>query len=127
MNKHNRVMICVTKQKACERLIKIGSNKANNELSKLYVVHVSREGESYLGNPDEGQALEYLFSVSKKANAEMTVMRSENIVETLVDFAKEQEIQVMVLGESPSLNQENNIIKELKHRLEKVEFVIVPA
>lgn len=127
MKKHTGIMICVTKQKACERLIKIGLEKALKSSNKLYVVHVSRDGENYLGNPDEGQALDYLFNASKKANAEMTVMRSENIVETLVEFAKQENIQTMVLGQSPSTEGENNIIKELQTRLDKVEFIVVPS
>ena len=127
MSKHNGIMICVTKQKACERLIKIGLEKSETGSSKLYVVHVSKDGENYLGNPDEGQALDYLFNISKKVHAEMTVMRSEDVVETLVDFAKQENIKVMILGSSPSVNGDNNIITELQEKLQKVEFIIVPS
>ncbi|HHU63591.1 MAG TPA: universal stress protein UspA [Clostridiales bacterium] len=126
MKKRNRVMVCVTRQRHCERLIRLGREIADKEQGELFVVHVARIGESFLGNPDEGKALDYLFSISKDVGADMTVLRSENIVDTLVNFAKETEITAMVLGQPPD-KRNDNIVRRLERRLADVEFRIVPG
>ena len=82
---------------------------------------------NFLGNPDEGEALDYLFQVSKEAGAEMTVLRSEHVVDTLVEFARKSDISVVVLGESAgNTNRDKSIINELKSKLPDLEFIIVP-
>lgn len=83
-NKLN-IMICVTRQKTCERLIKVGKEIAGKGDAQLYAVHVVKRGVNFLGNPDEGEALDYLFQISKEAGAEMTVLRSEDVVDTLLN------------------------------------------
>ncbi|NLO81888.1 MAG: universal stress protein [Clostridiales bacterium] len=125
-NKLN-IMICVTRQKTCERLIKVGRDIAGDGDARLYAVHVAKKGVNFLGNPDEGEALDYLFQVSKEAGAEMTVLRSEHVVDTLVEFARKSNISIIVLGESAqNTNREESIIDELKRNLPDLEFRIVP-
>ena len=86
-----------------------------------------QKGCKFLGNPDEGEALDYLFQVSKEAGAEMTVLRSEHVVDTLVEFARKSDISVVVLGESAgNTNRDKSIINELKSKLPDLEFIIVP-
>jgi K+-sensing histidine kinase KdpD len=126
MVKKYNIMICVTRQKACERLIKAGQEMAVWPNTKLYVVHVAKSGVNFLGNPDEGEALDYLFQVSKEAGAEMTVLRSDRVVDTLVEFAKKNKISAVVLGESPSSDTDRNIIQEMERRLPDLELRIVP-
>lgn len=65
--KNIKVMVCVTQQKTCERLILEGYKLINSNDDKLYVIHVVNEREKFLENDDDGEALEYLFNVSKKA------------------------------------------------------------
>ena len=125
-NKLN-IMICVTRQKTCERLLKVGRDITGDGDARLYAVHVAKKGVNFLGNPDEGEALDYLFQVSKEAGAEMTVLRSEHVVDTLVEFARKSNISIIVLGESAqNTNREESIIDELKRNLPDLEFRIVP-
>ncbi len=121
----DNVLICVTRQKACERLIRAGHKVALKKGGRLYVVHVARIGENFLGNPKEGEALDYLFNISKQVGAEMIVQRSNKIADILVDFVEKHNIGVMVLGESPQPENENAIIRQLKYRLPNIEFIVV--
>ena len=73
MPKTNKVMVCVTGQLTCERLIRHGAQIAKDEMAELSVVHAAMRIESILGNPHEGEALEYLFSISKQFGADMTI------------------------------------------------------
>ena len=127
MNKGNKVMVCVTRQKTCERLIKVGRNISIKREGDLKVVHVAKIGDNFLGNPDEGEAVEYLFQRSKTVGAEMTVLRADDTIGTIVEYAKKNNIDVIILGEGPSSKDDENIIKQIERRLPGVEVRVVPA
>lgn len=120
-------MVCVTRQKTCERLIKVGQNLSTKLEGDLKVVHVAKVGDNFLGNPDEGEAVEYLFQKSKTAGAEMTVLRASDIVDTLVEYANKNHVDIMILGESPSSKEDENIVKQLERRLPEIELRVIPA
>ena len=126
MNNTN-VMVCVTQQKTCERLILNGYKLLQLENDKLSVVHVVNEKGMFLDNTNDGESLEYLFNVSKKVGADLTVLRSKDVMETIVDFAKDNEITHIVIGARP----ENDIIYnlgfglQLQESLPGIEFIIL--
>ncbi len=120
----SKVMVCVTRQKTCERLINMGQNIANKNNAELSVVHVAKNGTNFLGNPHEGEALDYLFQISKKVDADMSVLRSDDVVDTIVSFAKKNKVTDLILGESQNLSNENNIVRQIKKRLPKVEISV---
>ncbi|NMA95929.1 MAG: universal stress protein UspA [Clostridiales bacterium] len=120
-------MVCVTRQKTCERLIKVGRNISIKREGDLKVVHVAKIGDNFLGNPDEGEAVEYLFQRSKTVGAEMTVLRADDTIGTIVEYAKKNNIDVIILGEGPSSKDDENIIKQIERRLPGVELRVVPA
>lgn len=122
-----KVMVCVTRQKNCERLIKIGQRIVNGSKGEISVVHVSKAGVNFLGNPDEGEALEYLFQVSKQAGANMTVLRSNDILNTLLNFAKKNKITDIVLGESPISDSDSNIIYNIERLLPEIKLNVIPS
>ncbi|NLJ40287.1 MAG: universal stress protein UspA [Clostridiales bacterium] len=127
MEKLQNVLICVTRQKSCERLIKAGFDESQKSGGKPYVIHVAPIGENFLGNPREDEALECLFDISKQVGAEMTVLRSDDIVSVLKDYSEKHEIGIMILGESPKSKKEGGFIRQLRKGLHGVEFIIVPA
>mgnify|MGYP000300434960 FL=1 len=111
MNLYQNVLVCVTKQKTCERLIKAAS-KLKAKDGNLRVLHVAKNSWNILDNTRESEALEYLFKVSKEYNADMTMLRSDNISKTIADFAKNNGIDLIVLGQSNN-EQENKFYKQL--------------
>lgn len=122
------IMICVTQQKTCERLIKAGVSLQEEQGGNIYVVHVAPEGWNILGNSKEGEALEYLFDISKKVGADMTVLRSSKVVSTILDFCKKNDIKSIVLGESREASNENNLIAKLSKKISKdVDLKIIPT
>lgn len=121
------VMVCVTQQKTCERLIQRGEELRKKLKGELYVIHVAGEGVNFLGNHKEAEALEYLFGISKQVGADLTVLRSQDKIKTIVEFANNKNIEHIVLGEPPSGNKEEGIIKNLKEDLSECEFHIIPA
>ncbi|NLL06707.1 MAG: universal stress protein [Clostridiaceae bacterium] len=126
MDSPKNILVCVTQQKTCERLIRKAANLRDDLKGELFVIHVAKNAWNFLGNKKEGEALDYLFRISKSVGADLSVLKSDNIVETIVEFVREKEISYIVMGESPNDHRENNFSYELKCLLTDVEIKIVP-
>jgi K+-sensing histidine kinase KdpD len=126
LNINENILVCITQQKTCERLIRKAAEHKNKSKGDLFVIHVAKNESNFLDNAMEGEALEYLFGISKSVGASLSVLRSDNIVNTIVDFSNENKIGYIVLGESPSDYQENHFFIALKKILNRVEFLIIP-
>jgi len=122
------VMVCVTRQISCERLISRGEQAAQTLGIPMQVIYVARDGVDLLGKSSEGEALEYLFTKAKEAGAEMQMLRSNDVVETLITHAGREGAVVMVVGESRADTRSvKGFLKQLELRLPHVEIVVVPA
>ena len=93
-----KVLVCVTGQKTCERLIQEGATVARQLEGKVSVVHVAVQGATILGYHSEPDALEYLFRAADEVGADMTVLRAADALDTLVAFAREQAADCVVIG-----------------------------
>ncbi|MDP2891676.1 MAG: universal stress protein [Bacillota bacterium] len=121
----DKVLVCVTSQKTCENLIGEGARLSDKLKCSMTVVHVVKKGFHFLGATEEGEALEHLFNVSKNFGADMMVYRSDNVLQKLVQIAKESRATQMVLGQSGQTPVEADIQKKLSHQLPEVKMVIV--
>lgn len=126
MEENKNIMVCVTQQKTCERLIKGGHNEMR-EGDNLFVINVVSENDNFLYNSNDGEALEYLFGVSKKAGAELTVIRAKDIIKAISDFAIKNDITHIVMGSSPNRDDiDNNSIQLiLRKMLPNSRFIII--
>lgn len=127
MNIGNNIMVCVTQQRTCERLIKKGDILNHKINADLYIIHVVKEGTNFLGNDKDSDAIEYLYEIARESGAEMTVVRSNDIVGTLASFTKQKGIGHVVMGEAPSSTQDTSINRILQEKLPNIDFYIVPA
>ncbi|MGI6169278.1 MAG: universal stress protein [Christensenellales bacterium] len=125
MKKTPRIMVCVTRQKTCERLIQTGSFMAKETQADLSVVHVERPGVNFLGNPSESEALEYLFQVSSSFHADLTVLREDDVVDTLVRYVKKNGVVALVMGRPPVEESEDSIVRQLRNRLPDVNIMVI--
>jgi len=98
---HITVLVCVTGQKTCERLIREGALIAGQLEGKVSVVHAAPKGAAILGNDREGEALEYLFRAADEVDADMTVLRAGDVMDTLIAFARERQADCIVVGTAP--------------------------
>jgi len=117
MADEKNVMVCVTQQKTCERLIRKGADIRDQQGGRLLVVHVTPTTLQVLGNYSQPDALDYLYEISKSMDAEMTVIRSTETVKTIVDFCRENHVVTVVMGESLRPSRENTIVDELEKRV----------
>ncbi len=122
-------MVCVTQQKTCEKLIKKGvSLRESKDYDEMFIINVVKEDENFLYNSNDSEALEYLFSIARKADADLMVIKDDNITKALADYTVENDVGCVVIGVSPKGKDEKShpIVKDLKKKIKhKVNFVIV--
>jgi K+-sensing histidine kinase KdpD len=95
-----RVLVCVTVQKSCDRLIEYGARIAREQGAALTVLHVAGLNDNFLGNPAEGEALECLYEISSSHGAEMTVRRATDVVGEIASYARSVKATAIVMGQS---------------------------
>lgn len=128
MRRKKRIMVCVTQQKSCERLIKKGADLCRSEHDELYVVHVVKENWKYFGKLHEADALEYLFDISKTYGAYLSVIKAPDIEMTLARFIEDHKIEEVVMGESLEQTAQQNMITRLTQNTnEDIHVTIIPV
>ena len=121
-------MVCVTQQKTCDRLIQYGHELLSDIKGELFIIHVAHYQFKFLGNSKEGEALEYLYEKAMEYGAQLTVVRSNNVQDTLVDLIKKYKITHIILGESGESTEGNNVVQQLTNRVKKqAQVIVVPA
>ena len=126
-NIKNGIMVCVTGQRSCERLIMHGVKRSqpdeNGVRPPLYIVHSVLNGQKFMNSPDEADAIDYLFTCAQDAGAELTILRTDNVQQSLVDFAHEHDVGVVILG-APGEQGEHNgkFARSLQELLPELEF-----
>jgi K+-sensing histidine kinase KdpD len=122
------VLVCVTRQVSCERLIRRGSEVAGQAGLALKVVHVAAPGASLLGNPSESEALDFLFTAAKQNGADLSVLRSDNVLDTLIRITREYRATAIVMGESrPNIKEDESIIWRLRTALPDVQVHVIAS
>ena len=92
------MLVCVTGQRTCEKLIRAGAQLAAERGGELSVLHVARTGQRFLGSEDEAAALEYLFQVSRENGADMNLTHSDDVPGAIVAFARKCGAAAVLIG-----------------------------
>ncbi len=121
----NPVMVCVTGQKTCDHLIQEGSRLAKEKKLPLDVIHVAHPGAALLGNPSVSEALNYLYALSNEAGADLTVLRAEDPLETIIKYAQDNNVKYIVLGVSPHKRGKENFAQMIQIRMPAVQVHVV--
>lgn len=125
--KARNILVCITQQKTCERLIRKAAELRSEYRGSLFVIHVVRNDLNFLDNAKEGEALEYLFGISKSVDACLSVLKSDEIASTISAYAVENKIDCIVIGDSPPDKKENKFRKELECLLPgSIEIKAIP-
>ena len=93
------VLVLVTLQRACARLIRRGAELALRQHSALHVLHVVTKGMAGTAAYNlDAQTLDYLYALCGEAGAEMTVLTAEVPVTAMAEFASQQGVRQIVMG-----------------------------
>ena len=97
MEQQTPVLVLVTMQRSCARLIRFGADEALKRHQPLHVVHVAPLGEKQ--NAPDTDTLNYLYALAGEAGATMCVLRSDVAVNAMAHYAKENNISLVYLGD----------------------------
>lgn len=118
-------MVCVTVQRNCDRLIRHGATLSSED--GLHVVHVVKSGGAVLGARSDGEALDFLYRTASAYGAEMDMLRSDDVVGTIADFAARHAVSYLVIGASAERGRKDkDIEKQLQGRLPGVRIFVIP-
>ncbi|NCA98425.1 MAG: hypothetical protein EOM08_00115 [Clostridia bacterium] len=115
------VLVCVTDQDACDRLIFAGRRLATIEHLELKVITV-RPHHAKAGLT--GDSLEYLFSISKQLDAEMIVLFHDYAPEAVANFIQNNDTHYMIVGMPPDPDQ-SVFIHELESAFPEIPVISI--
>lgn len=99
MQQQPPVLVLVTLQRSCARLIRRGADMALQQHCTLHVLHVVvKDPESDQDTAIDAQVLNYLYALSGEAGAEMTVLTADVAVTAMAEFATRQGSRQIVMG-----------------------------
>lgn len=117
------VLVCVTDQDSCDRLIFAGKKLANLEHLDLKVIHVrpyhARDGLA-------SEAIEYLYSISKQLDAEMIVYFHDYAPEAVANYIQQHSTNYVIVGMPPDPEQ-SVFISELENIFPDLPVISVDA
>ena len=119
-----RILVCVTDQPQCSRLIHQGREWANQKGARLQVLHVRTRQKTMMGNPDIGAALNQLYADARAAEAEMEIIASSEVEKTIADYARKEQVTGIVIGSSPG-NERLPMSERLKALMPGIEIMTV--
>ncbi|MBE6824496.1 MAG: hypothetical protein E7513_04035 [Ruminococcaceae bacterium] len=114
------VLVCVTGQYDCDRLINVGYEKAERMDYDLHVlcVHTPISNVSFLS--DE---IEYLYQTAKTLGADMTIAFNHDAPHTTADFARKINAKAVITG--MPCNRENGFVDTVHDLLPKTQITMV--
>jgi K+-sensing histidine kinase KdpD len=125
LSKRSRILVCVTQQKTCERLIREAARMCSEHNGEIHIIHVTKKGWNILDNKKEGEALEYLFGISKSVGASLVVIKSDDIPGAITDYAVKNNIDCLILGQSPAGEKRDDFRSVLAKSLHDREILVI--
>ena len=121
------IMVCVTQQRTCDRLIQYGRELLGDEPGELFVIHVADGRYSILGSSVEGEALDYLYEKAKEYGASLTVLKCGDALKALTEQAQKNRADIVVMGESRE-DASSGMTAKLEERLAAgTRLIVIPA
>lgn len=90
------ILVCVTSQEACRRLICVGVEMSKKDRLPLKVLCVMRPGTL---SGEAARTLQVLYNISSQYGAEMTVLFNENPALTVAVHARQNKTCRLVIGQ----------------------------
>lgn len=114
------VLVCVTGQYDCDRLIRKGYETAKEQGLQLHILSVHDPGENFAENAKE---YEYLYSAAKELSADMTILFERNAPAAAAGFARKMNAAKLVTGMSDG--RPNGFIVLLHELLPTLQLTMV--
>lgn len=115
------ILVLVTLQRACARLIRMGADLAMKQGRPLHVLHVTTSDEK--NDPAAyAQALDYLYALAGEAGAQMCVLAADVPLTAMANYARDNGVQQVVMGGG---EQASGIAETLSQLMPGVQVLIM--
>jgi K+-sensing histidine kinase KdpD len=94
-----RIMVCVTPQKSCKRLIERGAAIAKSNNGQFAVIYVNNKKDLNRELKEQKVLLE-LFEFAQSLGGNVSILSGEKVYGTLAEFAKQNRITHIIVGKS---------------------------
>jgi K+-sensing histidine kinase KdpD len=119
------IMVLVTLQRLCARLIRCGADMALKLRRPLKVVHVAEGNGSPGGERGiRADVLNELYALANEAGAEMCVLTADTAVTAMAEYAREHNAGRILMGAGERAQKIAGALREL---LPGVQVMIVEA
>ncbi|MGF7398356.1 universal stress protein [Thermoanaerobacterium thermosaccharolyticum] len=123
----SRIMVCVTPQKSCQRLVERGAERAKETNGEFCVVYVNKNNDIYK-DLKEHKILVELFEMAQKLGGRVSILVGKKISDTLAEFADENDITEIIVGKSLRSAFEvllhGDVINPLIKRIEEKNIIV---
>lgn len=123
----SRIMVCVTPQKSCRRLVERGAERAKETNGEFCVVYVNKNNDIYK-DLKEHKILVELFEMAQKLGGRVSILVGKKIYDTLAEFADENDITEIIVGKSLRSAFEvllhGDVINPLIKRVEEKNIIV---
>ncbi|SHE76484.1 Universal stress protein family protein [Thermoanaerobacter uzonensis DSM 18761] len=123
----SRIMVCVTPQKSCRRLVERGAERAKETNGEFCVVYVNKNND-ISNDLKQNKVLLELFDLAQKMGGRVSILVGKKISKTLAEFAKENNITEIIVGKSLrsalDVILHGDVINPLKKEVEKNDIRI---
>ncbi|SHE69811.1 two-component system, OmpR family, sensor histidine kinase KdpD [Caldanaerobius fijiensis DSM 17918] len=127
MGAQERILVCINLRYNSEYLIRRSWRVAKMLKAKLYVLHVSREIE--LRDSEKLKKLDAIKQLCDELDAEFKMIISSDPVQAIIDYAKEQAITQIVLGQSARRRIDEiikgSIVRRIMQKTRFIDILIV--
>ena len=123
----HRIMVCVTPQKSCERLIAKGAARARDMDGQFVVIYVNNK-QDLNRELKEHKILLELFELAKDLGGTVSILTGEKVCDTLANFSKENKITHIIMGKSLrstlAIQKHDEVINPLIKAVEKMGITV---
>ncbi|WKV08042.1 universal stress protein [Thermoanaerobacterium sp. CMT5567-10] len=123
----SRIMVCVTPQKSCRRLVERGAERARETNGEFCVVYVNKNNNIYK-DLKEHKILIELFEMAQKLGGRVSILVGRKISDTLAEFANKNDITEIIVGKSLRSAFEvllhGDVINPLIKRVEEKNIIV---
>ncbi|MBV8438907.1 MAG: universal stress protein [Silvibacterium sp.] len=96
-----KVMVCLSSRPGTERLLRAGARIAGRLATNWYAVYVQTPDEDHRhGDPEAYARLEEYEHMARDLGAKVVNLTGKNVSDTLIDFARQENISHVVFGQS---------------------------
>ena len=68
--------------------------------------------------------MEYLFRCSKSVRANLSVIKSNNIIKAIAGFVKDNNIDCIIMGKSNDKKGKDSFIKQVSEKVNNIDLIL---